>query len=158
MKTLKKMPDQVFSTDSPAVGFRELLISNEPVLNKPHGAFWTSTRYNVAPYVSAWQEWCIGADYHCGNNHFLIHPKRELKVLEPTNFSDLKIVESDHPLLAPCIDFRYYADQGYDGFYVSDKTLFMLAEKHWMRPFHCWDCESTAWFNMNWIDSIERIK
>lgn len=157
MKTLKKLPDQIFCTEAPEVIIRSLRISNEPVLNKPQGAFWTSTQYYDAPYVSAWEEWCRRNDFHCGKNHFLIHPKKDLKVLEPTKVSDLRTIEPDLPLPYPIIDFEYYASQGYDGFHLSEKALYMMEADRCMRPFHAWDCESTAWFNMNWIDSIERI-
>lgn len=157
MKILTKMPDQVFCTDSEEFYFLNIdksMIYGELVVQKPSAGLWTSSKYYDAPYVSAWEEWCQIADFHCGKHHFLLHPKKNLKVFEPTKLSDLQTLEPDIPI-DPYIDFQWYVQQGYDGFHISERGLGM--HKDGYMPFHCWDCESTVWFGYDWIESVERI-
>ena len=51
--------------------------------------------------------------------------------------------------------FAWYFHEGYDAFHVSDRILNMPADD--IHPFHGWDCESTVWFNYDWIARIEKI-
>ncbi|BAL84746.1 hypothetical protein SELR_pSRC400950 (plasmid) [Selenomonas ruminantium subsp. lactilytica TAM6421] len=158
MKVLNELPDQIFCTDSEEFVFFDLdrnMITGQPLLNKPNIGLWTSTRYTDSPYISAWEKWCRETPYHCGEHHFLLHPKKDLKVFEPTDIADLQLQETDF-LPFPHIDFGWYALQGYDGFHLDVQYKWMA--KDGFMPFHCWDCESTVWFSYDWIDRVERIK
>lgn len=158
MRTLTNMPGQVFCTDRDDLLIGEKpIIGNQPVINKPTTGLWTSSVYSDSQYVSAWQEWCSGSDFPCGKHHFLIHPKQNIKVFEPTKFSDLRLAENKMPApLPPTIDFAWYAEQGYDGFHISTSGLWI--HKGLFYPFQTWDCESTCWFNYDWIDTVEKIR
>ena len=157
MSILTEMPPQIFSTDNEVFEFRTIHgIITWAVPNKPSAGLWTSTAFTDSLFLSAWQEWCANNDYHCGSHHFSLIPKTKLKVFEPSGLSDLHIIEPEHPLIPPSIDFARYVQEGYDGFHVSDRILNMPADDDF-HPFHGWDCESTVWFNYNWITRVEKL-
>lgn len=160
MDILDKITEQVFCTDNEEFEFRGAVqIFNHPFMNKPATGLWTSSKYTDSRYVSAWQEWCINNNFHCGQHQFILHPKENLKLIVPTNMDDIRTVKSDLPVrsfMDPHIDFEWYAKEGYDGFHVSEEVLFR--SYGWISPFHLWDCESTVWFNYDWIASVEKIK
>ncbi len=156
MSILTKMPPQVFSTDNEEFEFRKIHgVATWAVPNKPSTGLWTSSVLNDSPFLSAWQEWCANNDYHCGIHYFTLIPKTNLKVFEPDNLSDLRTIEPELPILPPSIDFAWYFHEGYDAFHVSDRILNMPADD--IHPFHGWDCESTVWFNYDWIDCIKKL-
>ena len=40
---------------------------------------------------------------------------------------------------------------------ISDMAVILNMPADDIHPFHGWDCESTVWFNYNWIDRIDKI-
>ena len=156
MSLLTEMPPQIFCTDNETFEFRQIHdIVTWVVPNKPSAGLWTSSAFMDSPYLSPWQEWCANNDYHCGIHHFTLIPKTNLKVFEPNSLSELRTIEPELPILPPSIDFAWYAREGYDGFHVTDRMLNMPADD--IHPFHGWDCESTVWFNYDWIARVEKI-
>lgn len=153
---LNEMPPQIFCTDNETFEFRQIKdIITWVVPNKPNTGLWTSSALTDSPFLSPWQEWCANNDYHCGVYHFSLIPKTNLKVFEPDSLSDLRTIEPELPILPPSIDFAWYAREGYNGFHVSDRILNLPSDD--IHPFHGWDCESTVWFNYDWISSIKKI-
>lgn len=156
MSMLNEMPPQIFCTDNETFEFRQIKdIITWVVPNKPNTGLWTSSALTDSPFLSPWQEWCANNDYHCGVHHFSLIPKTNLKVFEPDSLSDLRTIEPELPILPPSIDFAWYAREGYNGFHVSDRILNLPSDD--IHPFHGWDCESTVWFNYDWISSIKKI-
>ena len=156
MKVLSEIPEQIFCTDNTFAPRDMGNFITDPVINKPHSGFWTSSKYNDAPFISAWAEWCANNDFPCGRNHFLLKPKKNIKVFEPEKIEDLRTHPPALPMLFPYIDFAWYAQMGYDGFHVSEKALSLTIGAQ--RIFYAWNCESTFWFNYTWIDCVEKIK
>ena len=156
MSMLNEMPPQIFCTDNETFEFRQIKdIITWVVPNKPNTGLWTSSALTDSPFLSPWQEWCANNDYHCGVHHFSLIPKTNLKVFDPDSLSELRTIEPELPILPPSIDFAWYAREGYDGFHVSDRILNLPSDA--IHPFHGWDCESTVWFNYDWISSIKKI-
>lgn len=156
MSILTEMPPQIFCTDNETFEFRQIKdIITWVVPNKPNTGLWTSSALTDSPFLSPWQEWCANNDYHCGVHHFTLIPKTNLKVFEPDSLSELRTIEPELPILPPSIDFAWYAREGYDGFHVSDRILNLPSDD--IHPFHGWDCESTVWFNYDWIARIEKL-
>ena len=156
MSMLNEMPPQIFCTDNETFEFRQIKdIITWVVPNKPNTGLWTSSALTDSPFLSPWQEWCANNDYHCGVHHFSLIPKTNLKVFEPDSLSDLRTIEPELPILPPSIDFAWYAREGYNGFHVSDRILNLPSDD--IHPFHGWDCESTVWFNYDWISSFKKI-
>ena len=158
---IKNMPPQVFSTDSSEIEFFEPCVpSTSLASNKPTNGLWTATyRPNI---ISEWVQWCRDNDFKCGKNHFLIIPKQDIQVFCPTDISDLKLLDKSDlpfPAIVPLIDYGWYAEQ-YDGFHYDGDAWKFYVESNGMglSYFHCWDCESTVWFNYNWIDSVKKLE
>ncbi len=110
---------------------------------KPTKALWSSTFENG---ISDWIKNRIWNKCEVGNRFYLIRPKRDVKVFEVLSKEDeakVPLDENGH------IDYQSLANQGYDGLRTTSFTFF--------GPFDGWDCESTVWFNKDWIESVEEV-
>ncbi len=120
-------------------------ISGLPTLpSKPRSALWTST-FKEETRTSEWTEWCQFEDFHLGGRFFLLRAKPETRLLTVRTEDD----ERHLPLQDGQIDFAELADWGFDGL----RTLRWRSDS----LFDRWSCESTAWFNTDWIESVEEI-
>jgi len=118
-------------------------------LNKPYKALWTSTLIDTNS--SQWDLWCQINEFNIKNHKikYKIIPKNNLKVFEINNEEDLNSLpkQFDSFLGKYMINFNKVSKL-FDGIHCIDYTLPQL---------YGWDCESTVWFNTNWIKSIERL-
>ena len=162
---LDSIAPQVYCTDSPEIIPLETTIHTLPhPVHKPGGAFWTSSYTPKKKWASAWIEWCYEFNFKCGSNHFLITPKKGLKIFRPDDIKSLKSLPKEEgsfcgiTIYPVTVDFAWYADEGYDGFHLEPEDVWMgFWDFGAMPPFKSWDCESTAWFNYNWIERIDKL-
>lgn len=161
---LTTMPPQLFCTDEAEVLiFPKGIIGTFPIQNKPTNALWTSNYTPDEEYPSEWVRWCEKTEFHCGKNKFLLIPKDTIKVFQPLVTLDLQPDLTPREFPVPChpvVDFGWYADKGYDGFRVDMADIYNLRGQYnidVLSPFRFWDCESTAWFNYDWIAEIQKI-
>lgn len=118
-------------------------------LNKPYKALWTSTLIDTNS--SSWDLWCQINEFNVKNHRikYKIIPKDNLKIFEINNEEDLNFLPKiyDPIFNKNVIDFNIIAKL-FDGIHCINYILPQL---------YGWDCESTVWFNTNWIKSIERL-
>jgi hypothetical protein len=141
-------------------------------VNKPQRALWTCTYTDNLSEIG-WLEWCYyNQPDWIQNELYLITPKKEVKVYEITTLEDYKSDEliklpNNDIFTSQYIDYEAMADKGYDGIHFSTYaaslghafTLFSDDESTMnismaLNPI---DCESTVWFNTDWISSVELI-
>ena len=138
--------------------------------NKPSRALWTST-YKDNPSNIGWIEWCY---YNMPNwiedELYLLIPKPETNVYEINTIDDylseelIKLSVYDNPM-GPLINYQAMCNKGYDGIHFSSRAAalghsFMFDDKlTWdvSLALNAIDCESTVWFNTNWVSSVGRI-
>lgn len=152
---------QVHNTDGASIRPVEApVVSTNQTLNKPTFAFWTSTftgRHGRIVH-SAWNDWA----FHNGmlkRHNFLLVPKNRLQVLEIASYEDYANVRKDE---AGCIDFGWYAENGYDGVHVTDRAV---SESRFIQSYgntyslglSLWDVESFCWFHTRWVASTQHL-
>ena len=110
---------------------------------------WTSTLINTNS--SQWELWYQINEFNVDKYKikYKIIPKDNLKIFEINNQEDLNFLpkQFDCFLDKNVIDFNIIAKL-FDGIHCINYVLPQL---------YGWDCESTVWFNTNWIKSIEKI-
>ena len=114
------------------------LIQNPPEtepINKPVGAFWTSTYTPGKNYLCDWQDWCLGNEYHIGikGNPWLIIVKKEAKIITPRAATKFVIGEDyeqryDWEAMSKAVDGFNYNEY----FFWRETSLYNLTR--------CWDC------------------
>jgi tRNA nucleotidyltransferase/poly(A) polymerase len=125
-----------------------LKITNRPspVLDKPKGAFWTSSLEGGS---SGWIEWCSWEMPHwIGNQAVLFKPKGGAKVLWIRSPQDYQDVVDRYPFEGK------FGDRGIDWESLSKDYDAVTCPGG--RCIYGWDAESTAWFNMNALQ-FERV-
>ena len=113
--------------------------------SKPKTALWTST-FREETRSSEWSEWCEQEDFPTGDRFFVLTPRQGTKVLSVNDEND----EARLPLTkSGQIDFEAIASWGFDGLRTPCGRCGGL--------FDTWDCESTVWFNCDWIATVEEV-
>ena len=116
---------------------------------KPKKALWTSS-YIDEESISSWYIWCCMEDFELKNCLYLIEPKSEIKVLELNNAEDLLDLPTVRVFNQVTLDFERIIKEGL--WSIKDLSIYYLNlvfSSFWGR-----DCESTAWFNVDWINRI----
>lgn len=132
---------------------------------------------------SEWARWFINENFHIYSYEdiSILYPKEDTKVFTINNIEDLYEASSrlgdicDDKLLKHniaradnlVIDFQKLS-KSYDGIRVTKEGAWRL---HWfddsiydndkyrmLISLNAWDCESTLWFNVDWIDKVEYKK
>lgn len=165
---IDKIPMQFKFSDSGMLIPRKYNIENLCWMNKPLGGLWTSTVVGVRTYTvgintynipySDWMDWCLSERFKVEDKILIIHPKKDLKVYDINQESDLMglpIIKGD---LFNCIDYEQLQKDNYDGVHISAYIAYKL-HLHSINKimFNSWDSESTCWFNMDWINSYKVI-
>lgn len=129
-------------------------------LNKPEKALWTSSviKDDKGEVSSEWSDWCIDEEFAnpYSKKKTILVPKKDAKVFELNWKTEKKLPtrrsSSMFMLATKHIDWNALVEAGYDGFNLPCRTgLGMLLAGC---DFSSYDCESTVWFNTNWIDKI----
>lgn len=134
---------------------------------KPNEAFWTSSVYfgkDDRKYHSAWTDWCEINDYLCNYDSdvaYILIPKKKTKVLTINDGEDYDRLIRDYitvkktfdPRYNEYLDFKKMQDNGYDGFHLTSNAAWQFH----FHQFNSWDCESTAWFNVDWIKEVIKL-
>ena len=143
--------------------------------NKPKQALWTSNwKDNILE--SGWIHWnCFVYEGYSKNALlenclYKVYPKKEVKVFELATLEDLEKMpkvdaqkafdgedeEYIPPFYSNFFNYKALKDQGYDGFHITAE-----AANHsglgLNRLLYNFDCESSVWFHLDWIDYIETI-
>ena len=139
--------------------------------NKPQRALWTCTYTDELSEIG-WVEWCYyNQPEWIQNELYLITPKEEVKVYEINTIEDYKSDEliklpSNVAFMSQFINYEAMADKGYDGIHFSTNAAALghsftfesdeltMGISTALNPI---DCESTVWFNTDWISSVELI-
>ena len=183
---MKKVPTQALVCDK-SFNINDIKIDLETnrCNNKPYSALWTST-WRRDPFRIGWINWNIGV-YQNLSHSFLksqllrLFPKKGIKLYEINNEKDFKNL----PILGKgndnyewiqklyynydCIyfDYKELERRGYSGLHVTDKAISMGRDlfkgfKEGFDPYRMaisgFDCESTVWFNNDWIKSFSIIE
>lgn len=143
-------------------------------INKPNEALWTSSLDKDNKYMSAWIEWASYEDFILKECLYKIVPKKDIRIFEIDGIDDLveisteRIPDDDVFGSFYQIDFRDLKHKGFDGVHLTTKGNLQLHNP----PLHRimignklrtivgvngWDCESSVWFNTEWIDDIVRV-
>ena len=132
---------------------------------KPKEALWTSTYLNSIE-ISDWYIWCKKGDFEIKDCLYLIEPKEDTRVLKLNNVEDLVEFPTVRAFNQITLDFERIFKRGYSGITLTKEGLINIKSLSSLRrlnsvvsSFWSWDCESTVWFNTDWIKSIklERI-
>lgn len=147
--------------------------------DKPMQALWTST-YNDDFTKIGWIYWNLGQGGELLKDClYKVTPKEGVRIFEVDSESDLQSsrlpkvekrpfvkrlfgIDKERDTVEGFIDFSTLAKRGYDGLHVTANAArlghaFGLVDKKTIDSLYCYDCESTVWFNTNWIESIELI-
>ena len=158
---MKDLEDQLVLTMD-AFDINKVKFDLEPIeyLNKPTSALWTSSvqKDEKDELSSEWREWCIDENFAnpYSRRRTILIPKKDTKVFQ-LNWKTEKelLTKRSRPrfiFAAYHVDWSALVEAGYDGFNLPCKTgLGMLLGGC---DFSAWDCESTVWFNTDWIDKI----
>jgi hypothetical protein len=102
---------------------------------------------------------------------YMIIPKPSTNVYEINDIDDylsdelIKLPEDENVFLKPLINYQAMANKGYDGIHFSRHAA-ALGHSFGFNEKLTWDvslslnsidCESTVWFNTDWISSVGRI-
>ena len=151
-------------------------------INKPYKALWTSTWNDVVDEIP-WIAWCKSENFTIRDHIRLyqIIPKRNLKILNidtPEDYMSDDLIRIGSDETDDCIrpdfwndDYEYslyisykeMKNRGFDGIHFS-KNIISISHEFKMyetingsyNPWvlNCMDCESSIWFNTNWIDKV----
>ena len=146
----------------------------QSVNNKPKQALWTSDwKDNIL--VQGWINWnCFVYEGYSKNALleeclYKVYPKKEVKVFELATLEDLEKMpkidikevfnDEDVDFISPFYSkfFNYQAlkDQGYDGFHITAEAASHHSSLGLSSLLYNFDCESSVWFHLDWIDHIE---
>lgn len=127
-------------------------------VNKPNKALWTSD-WNDNINEIAWIQWADWEDFPIKDILYKIIPKRNVKVYEVTTCSDYYAKDLPKTIQHSKIDYFKLQELGFDGFRVTQAGACLgHSSTNGVLQLSVFDCESTVWFNIDWIKSIERIK
>jgi hypothetical protein len=138
-------------------------------VNKPRHGLWTSTLKDN-PADIGWIEWAYyNMPKKIQNELYMLIPKPSANVYEIDSIDDYL---SDELVKLPGDMFiKYYIDylgmrkKGYDGIHFTERAA-ALGHSFGFDDVLTWnvslalnsiDCESTVWFNTDWISSVGRI-
>jgi hypothetical protein len=133
-------------------------------VNKPTRAIWTS-EYDEDLNNVGWIEWCKWNKPEWLDGYlYMIYPKPGIKVYEINDVDDYtssELVKLDRPGML-YIDYQAMADKGYDGIHFTFAASllghsFMDIPINITTALNPIDCESTVWFNMNWVDRVDML-
>lgn len=126
---------------------------------KPERALWSST---LVDGTSAWEKWCEYEEPEWVNGvpHWVLVPKETTKVFTVDTIDDAWELPTMPIGRYKQVDFCQLARDGYDGLHLTENGA---AELHWDTDslgfdFNAWDCESTVWFNADWIRDYCRLE
>ena len=124
--------------------------------NKPCEALWTSS-WNSHKECISWIKWCLREEFKMKNTLYKITSKRKVKLYEIDNPKDY--TDNQLPKKGDYIDYKKLVQLGFDGLHVTDTGAILghLSDFEYMIRLNAFDCESTVWFNTDWIDMIEDI-
>ena len=135
---------------------RHFEIEADSLLNKPRGAFWTSS-YIGSQAGSQWVQWCLAEDYRVPDDKklqgWLLDITTGARLYTIRMHGDLDLLHHKYPADPNkfgdiAIDWTKVADD-YDGVHVIQDAVWACRQAY--RPggldLYSWDCESTAWFN-----------
>lgn len=144
-------------------------------INKPKRAMWTSS-YDPEWKSIGWIAWNLAEQTDMLKDClYRIVPKKRVKVYEIDTVEDwlsarLPKIEKRNPIqrflfgrltTEGFIDFVDLAKRGYDGVHVTHQGAMIghdfSANREAQRSLYSYDCESTVWFNTNWIKSVELV-
>ena len=135
----------------------EIDLTNSGNFQKPEKALWSSTFEEGA---SGWVRWLIEEnDGWTEKSHprfFLITPKPNTRVFTVDTEDDEIEVPKDSN---GDVDFIALKAAGYAGLRATDNRIYFRRSA--TREFdllYGWDCESTAWFSTDWIESVQEIQ
>lgn len=148
-------------------------------VDKPKSALWTSTFQDDLREIG-WIKWNLWEDCQLLKDClYKVVPKEGVRIYELNSEEDLtscRLPKLDGPssiarffgfdkereLTEGYIDYEALAKRGYDGLHVTWDAArlghsFGNVDQKTIDLLYCFDCESTVWFNTNWIDSIELV-
>ena len=126
---------------------------------KPKKALWTST-YIDKESISSWYLWCCMEDFELKDCLYLIEPKSNIKVVELNDVEDLLDLPTVRVFNQVTLDFERIAKRGYFGIHLTKEGFWSIKDlsiyhlNSVVSSFWGWDCESTVWFNTDWINEI----
>lgn len=130
---------------------------------KPKKALWTSAYLNLEE-ISDWYLWCRAEEFELRGCLYLIEPKENIKLLELNSIEDLVELPTVRLFNQVILDFNLIAKRGYSGIHLTGGLLFDIRRNMIRRPsilvdsvaesLYSWDCESTVWFNTDWINKL----
>ena len=130
---------------------------NTVFTNKPDEALWTSSWNDVYKEI-AWIEWSLREYFKIKDVLYKVTSKRPVKLYEidtPEDYESHLLPKTDEYY----IDYKKLVDLGFDGLHVTDTGAILghVSDFEYMMRLNAFDCESTVWFNTDWIGEIERI-
>lgn len=131
---------------------------NETFANKPRKALWTSDWNNNIEEI-AWIEWAKWEDFQIKEFLYKVVPKEKVKVYEVSSYEDYYSKKLPKTGNYKNINYVELQERGFDGFRVTRSGAWLGHNfgDRGVLQLNAFDCESTVWFNTNWIKTIEKI-
>lgn len=122
-------------------------------MNKPIGAFWTSS-WNMKTLSSGWADWTKSEmpDWNSGDG--VVFEVKSVKLYTIKNEKDYEKLREKFPYESK----NLYGDDFLDWKKISKKyDAVHVKNPYAHKALHCWDVESTAWFNMKPLKFIGTV-
>ena len=138
--------------------------------NKPNSALWTCdfqenitdigwVEWNLREYAG----WDINKAFIRSCLYTLIPKKKEFKVYEISKLEDLKDIPYIKMQGDNFFNYEELKQEGYDGLHITwEGASLGHSFGHVVRfevtfMMNCFDCESTVWFNTDWIEEVKCV-
>lgn len=126
-------------------------------VNKPRIALWTST-WNSNYKEIPWIEWCLRERFDMNETLYKIISSKTLKIYQIDSADDYE--DSSLPKdTEDFIDYNKLKELGFDGLHITRNGSCLGHDFTYKKAMKLngFDCESTVWFNTDWIDNMEVI-
>lgn len=125
--------------------------------NKPtSGGIWTSS---LKEDSSAWLDWCHKAGFGKWEKAAILTPKHDVKIYVIDSFESLdKVSWHVKGVNRRSIYFEKLENEGFHGVQATEKAVMELGffpPEADLLDLNAWDCESTFWFNTDWVQEVE---
>ena len=137
-------------------------LKNRGYVNKPEKALWTSTWKDDVSQIG-WIKWARMERFDIKDSLYKVTPKR-IVILYEIDLNEDYASDQLPKTKENFIDYQKLASKGYDGLHLTEHGAwighdFRKENEHFGTTIllNSFDCESTVWFNTDWIGSIEKM-
>lgn len=159
------IPLQVLTHDKDfALDKIEFSLETNPSNNKPYTALWTCDFQENVEDVG-WINWNLNwfKSYIKSNLYHLVPKNEKFNIYEISSLDDLTDIPYIEIYEERVFDYKKLKEEGYDGLHITQRGANLGHRYDGSVPFEVvnmmngFDCESTVWFNTDWIEEVKCV-